>query len=180
MRIFNCKKLKWNKKFIIAYFIVIIAAIISGIVLYKINNVSTYVYNFADNYIFYLFNFKNGNLFLAHFLVGLFFFYLVFLLAYFTKFRFISLFFIFFRCVFFVLYASVLCCYFGTEGIFVVILVYIPSFALWLAIFLFIAEQSKCLCSPIAFIFPAVMALLNALIFLFLVNVMFRAIVVIV
>lgn len=180
MRIFNCKKLKWSKKFLIAYIIVIFAAIISGIVLYKINNVSTYVYNFADKYIFFLFNFKNGNLFLAHFLVALFFFYLVFLLAYFTKLRFISLFFIFFRCVFFVLYASVMCCFFGTEGIAVVILVYVPSFVLWLAMFLFIAEQSRCLCSPISFVFPAIMALLNALLFLLMVNVIFRAIVVIV
>lgn len=180
MRIFNCKKLKWSKKFIIAYIIVIIAAIISGIVLYKVNNVSTYVYNFADRYICNLYNFKNGYLFLAHFLVALFFFYLVFLLAYFTRFRFISLFFIFFRCVFFVLYASVLCCFFGTEGIAVVILVYIPSFLLWLAMFLIIAEQTRCLCSPISFIFPAIMALLNALLFLLLVNVIFRAIVVIV
>lgn len=180
MRIFNCKKLKWSKKFIIAYIIVIFAAIISGIVLYKINNISTYVYNFADRYIFYLFNFKNGNLFLAHFLVALFFFYLVFLLAYFTKLRCLSLFFIFCRCVFFVLYASVMCSFFGTEGISVVILVYIPSFVIGHLLFLFIAEQCRCVCAPLSYILPAIMALLNTLIFLLLVNVIFRAIVVIV
>ena len=90
MRILKCKKIEWNTKSLVIHGIVIIAAIICGIVLFKLNNISTYVFDFTDTYIFYVFNFNNGSLFLSHFLTELVYFYLIFLIAYFTKLKFLA------------------------------------------------------------------------------------------
>ncbi len=180
MRILNSNKLKWDKKYLIAYIIVIIAAIICGIVLYILNNISNYIYDFADVYVFYVFNFQNGTLFITHFLAELFFLYVVFAIGYFTKLKFLACPVIFFKTLFTALYAIVLCALFATEGVIVVILVYLPSFILSVAAMIFICEQCKQIFQPLCFFFPAILALLSALIFLLLVNVLFRFVVVIV
>ena len=103
MRIFKCNKLKWDIKCLISYAIVVILAIICGIVLFKINNISNYVYNFADIYIFYVFNFNSGSLFFSHFLSEIVYLYIVFLLVYFNKFKFFVYHILFIRALFTVL-----------------------------------------------------------------------------
>lgn len=180
MRIFKCDKLKWDIKCLISYAIVVILAIICGIVLFKINNISNYVYNFADIYIFYVFNFNSGSLFFSHFLSEIVYLYVVFLLVYFTKLKFLVYPILFIRALFTVLYIIVLCAFFGTEGIIVAVIVFIPSFLCSLAFYLVLCEQCRQLCVPFAYLCPAVCALINSVALLLLVNVIFRVIVVIV
>ena len=180
MRIFNCNKLKWDRRCLIAYAIVILAAIICGIVLYNLNSISHYVYDFANIYIYYVFNFNSGKLFISHVLSELVYLYVVFLLAYFTKLKILVYPILFLRTLFTALYIIILCALFGTEGIIVAVLVFIPSFAFSVLFFIVLCEQCKQLCPPYSFICPAFLALLNSVILLLLVNVVFRVIVVIV
>ena len=180
MRILKCNKLKWDIRWIIAHVIVIIGSIICGIVLFKLNNISNYVYNFADNYVFYVFNFKSGNMFLTHFLSELIYLYVVFFICYCTKLKFLALFVVFLRTLIATIYAIVLCTLFGAEGITVAIFVFIPAFLLSMFFLFFVCEQCREVCSPLCFAFPAILALLNSLILLLLVNVVFRVVIVIV
>lgn len=180
MRIFNCNKLKWDKRHLIAYVIVIILSIICGIVLFKLGNISSYVYQYADTYVFYVFNFKNGSIFFSHILSELFYLYVVFLLAYFTKLKFLAYPIIFIRTTIIVIYAALLFSFFGAEGIIVAMIVFIPSFACSLALLIALCEQCGQLCKPLVFFSPAIAALINSIILLLFVNVVFRVIVVIV
>lgn len=180
MRIFNCDKLKWSQKFIITSAIVIILSIISGIVLFKLSNFNNYAYNFADIYVFYIFNFKNGALFLAHFLSDLFYFYTVFLICYFTKLKAIGYILLFIKVLFGAFYCAVLLAFFGSEGLIVSVIVFIPSFLISVALYLLFLEQCRLLCSPFSFFAPAVGALISSIILMILVNIIFRVIVVIV
>ncbi len=180
MRILKRNKLKWDKRCIIAYILVIILSIICGIVLFKLNNISNYVYEFTDVYIFYVFNFKSGTLFISHIISELFYLYFVFLLAYFTRLKFLAYPLLFLRTVFFALYVIILCAFFGSDGIIVAFIVFIPSFICSVLFYIFISEQCRLLCTPYSLILPAALALVNTVILLLLVNVVFRVIVVIV
>ena len=180
MRIFKCNKFKWDLRYLIADSIVILAAIICGIVLFKLNSISNYVFNFANIYIYYVFNFNSGRLFLSHILSELVYLYVVFLLAYFTKFRILAYPILFLRALFTSLYIAILCTLFGTEGIIVAVLVFIPSFICSVAFLIILREQCRQICPPYSFICPAVLAIVNTIILLLLVNVVFRVIVVIV
>ena len=180
MRIFKCNKLRWDKKCLIAYSIVMIASIICGIVLFKLNNISNYIYNYADTYIFYVFNFDNGRLIFSHLVSELFYLYIVFLLSYFTKLKFLVFPIAFLRTLFAVLYTAILFALLGTEGIIVALIVFLPSFLCSMLFLVFLCEQCKQLCTPLAFFIPAIIAVINTLILLLFVNVVFRVIVVIV
>ena len=180
MRILKCNKLKWNLKCLIIYGIVIIAAVICGIVLFKLNNISSYVFNFTDTYIFYVFNFKSGALFLSHFLTELVYFYLIFLIAYFTKLKFLACPVMFVRALFAALYSIILFSFFGTDGVVVALIVFIPSYVISLALCIFLCEQCKQFCPPYSYICPAFFALFSSIILLLLVNLIFRVVVVIV
>ncbi len=180
MRILKSTKFKWDIRFLIVDAIVILAAIICGIVLYKLNNISNYVFDFANIYIFYVFNFSSGRIFLTHIVSELFYLYAVFLLAYFTRFKILSYPLLFLRTLFTALYIVILCSLFGTEGLVVTILVFVPSYIFSVFLFIFVREQCRQFCSPYVYVFPAVLALINTIILLLVVNVVFRVIVVIV
>lgn len=180
MRILKCNKFKWDIRYLIADSIVILAAIICGIVLYKLNSISNYVFDFANIYIFYVFNFNSGRLFISHILSELVYLYAVFLLAYFTKLKVLAYPVLFLRTLITALYIVILCSLFGTEGIIVAVLVFIPSYVVSVAFFIILREQCRQVCSPYSFICPAVLAFINSIILLLLVNVVFRVIVVIV
>lgn len=180
MRIFKCNKFKWDIRYLIVDLIVILAAIICGIVLYKLNSISNYVFDFADIYIFYVFNFNSGRLFISHILSELVYLYVVFLLSYFTKLKILAYPILFLRTLITTLYVIILCWLFGTEGIIVAVLVFVPSFIFSVAFFIILREQCRQICPPYSYICPAVLALVNTIILLLLVNIVFRVIVVIV
>ena len=180
MRNFSFKDFSCDKKYLIASLVTLLCSIICGIVLYNLNSISHYVYDFANIYIYYVFNFNSGKLFISHVLCELVYLYVVFLLAYFTKLKILVYPILFLRTLFTALYIIILCALFGTEGIIVAVLVFIPSFAFSVLFFIVLCEQCKQLCPPYSFICPAFLALLNSVILLLLVNVVFRVIVVIV
>lgn len=180
MRIINYNKIKWNKKVIIAYLIVILVAIISSIVLYITNNISKNLYNFAKNYVSLIFNFKNASLFFGNFFSNLFFYYVAFFICYFTKFKFISGVLLFVKTFFTFYYFIVLVVVFSVEGFFAAVIVFLPCYAFFALKFIFLCAQTRVIEKPYLYFVPLVFALIDGLFLLLMLNLVFRFVVVIV
>ena len=180
MRNLSFKDFKCDKRYIVASIITLICSIICGIVLYKLSNITVYFINFANDYIFNVFNFNNSKLIFAHLLVELFYLYIFFLISYFTKFKFLTLILLFVRGIFFAIYSSILFSLNSLGGVSVAVLVFIPSAIVSLLLCYLIAEFCQIINRKIIFFVPAVCALLNTLLLLILVNLLFRVIIVIV
>lgn len=180
MRNFSFGDFSCDKKYIAASIIALICSIVCGIVLYEISNITIYFVNFANDYIFYVFNFKNGNLISPHLAGELFYLYLIFITSYFTKFKYLSLIFLFIRGIYFTVYSAILCSLTSLGGVTVAILVFIPSSLVSLALCCLIAQSCGVFNKKIAFFVPAICALINTLILLILINLLFRAVIVIV
>lgn len=180
MRNLSFKEFCCDKKYLISSIITLICSIICGIVLYKLSNINIYFVNFANNYIYYVFNFKNGRLIFPHLLVCLFYMYLFFAIAYFTKLKFFSLLLLFVRGIFFTIYCSILFSLNSLGGVTVAILVFIPTSVISMVFCYLIADTCKILNRKIVFYVPAVCAVINTLLLIILVNLLFRVIIVIV
>lgn len=176
--LFNCQKI--DQRYTISAIATILVAIISGIVLFIIVGLNDYFYNFADIYIFYLFNFKNGNIFAAHFFSELLYLYAIFLIAYFTKNKYLILIPVFIKTFFSALYAALLFAAFLTEGVLAAILVFIPCCAISLFLFFFVGLVCYDNCKPIVFALPALFSVISSLAALTLINVVFRCVIIIV
>lgn len=180
MRNLSFKGFSCDKKYLVAFIITLVCSIISGIVLYKLSNINVYFANFANNYVFYVFNFKNSKLIFPHLLVELFYLYSFFLVAYFTKFKFLTLILLFVRVIFFVIYSAILCSLNALGGVIVAVLVFIPASIVSIVLCYIIAEFSKIINRKIVYFVPAIFATANSLLLLVLVNLLFRVIIVIV
>lgn len=171
---------KCDKKYLLAALITFICAFICGIVLCIFVNINIYFKNFADDYIFYVFNFKNGSLIFSHFFTELIYFYLFFLIAYFTKFKYLTLIFLFIRSIFFALYTSILFGLSSFGGVIVAIFVFIPTTFISLCLCCIIAETCRCINRKYVFIMPLVLSVIVTLFMLLSVNVIFRVVIIIV
>ena len=180
MRNLSFKEFSCDKKYIIASAITLICAIICGVVLYKLSNINIYFTNFANNYIYYVFNFKNSKLILPHLLVELFYLYIFFAIAYFTKFKFLTLLILFVRGIFFTVYAAILLSLNSLGGVTVAILVFIPATIISMVFCNLIADSCKIINKKIVLFVPAVCAIIDTLLLIILVNLLFRVIIVIV
>jgi len=180
MRTFNLSSLKWDKRYIIAYVAAVFLGIISGIVLYKSNYLGGYFVNFADNYVYYVFIFKNGSLFLRHFLAELFYLYALFLICFCTKLKFLTVLIYFLRAFFVGVYCTILFTMFSVDGAVVALAVFIPSFFVSLVLSVAVCEQCRALSKPYCFALPLTLALISGLFFLLIINTLFRIVVVIV
>ena len=176
--IFN--KFQIDKKYLLTCLIAVILAIICGIVLYICAGISVYTYNFADTYIFYVLNFKNVNLFFAHLVVDIFYFYTFFLIGYFTKLKYLTCPILFLKWFFGITYVIILFTCFSIEGIIVALVVFIPSFLISTIFCIVTCEFCKYLKNSFAFLFGAVLALISTTAMIVLVNVFFRVLIVIV
>lgn len=180
MGISNFCKQKWDKKYLIACLITIILAIICGIILNIFGGISAYSYNFADTYVFLVLNFQNVRLFFSHLAVDLFFFYVFFLIGYFTKYKYISCPVLFLKWFFAINYVIILFTCFSIEGIIVALIVFIPSFIISSVLCIFICNFCRCLKNSFVFFFAAVLALVSTLATIILINIFFRVLIVIV
>lgn len=166
--------------YFIAAIVVLICSIISGIVLFKFGNLSVYFVNFANDYVYFVFNFKNGSIIFPHILSELFYLYLFFLIGYCTRFKYVTLIFVFVRGMLLTVYACILLCATAFGGISVAIIVFIPAGVISLLFCVFTADVCKSLNKKFVFFVPAVLAVVNTLILLILINLVFRVIIVIV
>ncbi len=180
MRNLSFNEFSCDKKYIIASVVTLICAIICGIVLYKLSNINVYFVNFANDYIFYVFNFKNSKLIFPHLLGELFYMYLFFVTAYCTKFKFLTLIILFVRGIYFAIYSAILFSLNSLGGITVAVLVFIPASVVSIIFCYLIAESCRIINKKYVFFVPAVCALINTLILIILTNILFRVIIVIV
>ena len=180
MRNLSFKGFKCDKRYIIAVIITLICSIICGIVLFNLVNVNIYFKEYASDYVFYVFNFKSSKLLFTHILSEIFYLYIFFLIGYFTKFKYLTLILIFIRGLYFAIYVSILFRMNAFGGITVAIIVFIPTSIISLIFCCATIELCKVVDKKICFALPAILALINTLILLILVNVVFRVVIVIV
>lgn len=171
---------KWDKKYLIAVLITLICAIISGIVLYIFANVNIYFENYAHDYVFYVFNFKNGSLIFPHLLSEVLIIYLVFVISYFTKLKYLTLVVFFIRGIYFAVYTAILIELNTFGGITVAIFVFIPVSLCSVLFCIFVIDTCKILNKKILFFVPVILAVVNTLLFIIQINIVFRLVIVIV
>lgn len=173
-------KVKWDKKFLLAFMITLICSFICGIVLYKPVTISIYFRDFANIYVYNVFNFKNSSLFLSHFLSDIVYFYIFFAICYFTKLKFLTLFILYLKGLFFGIYFVLLLVASSVGGVLVLIFVFVPASLLSIAFCYIVSEICKSIDVRYVFFTPAVFALIDAIVLMLLVNVVFRVVIIIV
>ncbi len=169
-----------DKKFLLAFLIALICSIICGIVLYKAVIFNEYLLNFANDYVFYVFNFENSTLLVSKVLTDLVYFYIIFSICYFTKFKYIALIPLFLRGLFFGIYTVILFAANSFGGAIVAIFVFIPASLISFFLCFIIAEYCKIVYKKYALVMPLVFAVANLIIYAMLVNLLFRLVIIIV
>lgn len=167
-------------RFILAFAITLACSIICGIVLYKPVTCNAYFRDFASEYVYNVFNFKNFTLIIPHAVSDLIFFYVLFFVCYFTKFKYATLALIFIKGLFLGIYSSLLVVVCAFSGVLVLLLVFLPSTLVSLAICLVIAEGCKLINKKNASWFPAIFALADCILLVILINILFRVVIIIV
>ena len=180
MGIISFDRIKIDKNYIICLFIAFGLAIIFGVVLFKIANIGDYFVIYAQKYVDYIFSFNNGALFFSQFLREACYLYAFFLLAYFTRFKYASSIILFFRTVICVFYCAVFFSSFGFGGVLVAVIIYIPSFILSAAACWFVVESCRAVLQRYVFFYPLALALADCIVFLLLLNVVFRILIVVI
>ena len=170
---------KCDKRYVLAFIITLICSIVCGVVLYKPITVNIYFINFANDYVYNVFNFNNTPLFFTHFLADVLYFYVFFLICYLTKFKYVTLIFLYLRGLFFGIYAVILICVSSVGGVIVAMFVFIPATVLSFTICCIITEICKNF-ARYAFFVPLVLALIDGIILMLLINVVFRVVIIIV
>lgn len=171
---------KWDKNFFFAFLITLICSIICGIVLCVFASNNAYLRDLACDYVYNCFNFNNSSLFLAHLLGDVLYFYLFFLIAYFTRFKYINLIFLFLRGLFFGVYIVLLCSVSALGGVIAFIFVFLPATVISIIICYLLCEFCRCCDNKLVLIIPAILAILDGIILLLLLNVVFRVVIIIV
>lgn len=180
MRNFYKNRFAWDKKYILAVLITLICAVICGIVLYKSAISSNYLTDYAENYVFYVFNFKNSRLLFAHIISDLIYLYVIFFICNFSKLKYFTLVLIFLRGLFFTIYSGILIGINLFGGVIVAIFVYIPSMLISLALCCVVAECCRIINKNYALCMPLVLSIFSCIVYALLINVIFRIIIIIV
>ncbi len=180
MRNLSCCRPKWDKKFFFAFLIAFACSLICGIALCEFVTHNAYLRDLACDYIYNVFNFKNSALIVPHILGDILYFYIFFLIGYFTKLKYITLVFVFLRGLFFGVYVVLLACVNSFGGVMVMIFVFIPATLISVAICYALADFGKCWDNKFVFAVPAVLALIDCIILLLLINLVFRVVIIIV
>lgn len=180
MRILSLNVKNCDKKYLLAFIITLACSIICGIVLYKPASSNIYFINFGSQYVFDVFNFNNSGLFLTHLIADVVYFYLFFVICYFTKLKYLTLILLYIRGLFFGLYTVIMICVTTLSGILVALLVFIPATLISVGICFLISVTCKQIDKKFLFFIPAILALIDGIILIFLINVVFRVVIIIV
>ncbi len=171
---------KCDKRLLIAYIVVIICSVISGIVLCTVADFNIYFINFTSEYIYKVFNFNNFSLLLIRLFSSILYAYLFFLICYFTNCKYLVLIFIFIRGLVCSVYTVIMVSIGTIGGVLVAVFVFIPSSLVSFALLYLICDSCKNINKKYLPWFPAIFALADVIIMLLLVNVVFRVVIIIV
>lgn len=180
MRIFSFIGYKCDRKLFFAYLIVLSCAIISGIVLCTLLNFNVYLVNYASEYVFNVFNFKNFQLLFIRLLSAILYCYLFFLICYFTNYKYLVLIFVFLRGLIASVYTVIMVSIGAFGGVLVAVFVFVPSTIVSLFLCYLVCECCRNINKRYLVWFPALVALVDTVILLMLVNVIFRVVIIIV
>ena len=180
MRNLSCCRPKWDKKYFFAFLITLVCSIICGIALCDYVTRNEYLRNLACDYIFNVFNFKNSALIVPHILGDILYFYIFFLIGYFTKFKYLTLIFLFLRGIFFGVYVVLLVCVNSFGGVIVTVFVFVPATLISVAVCYLLVEFGRCWDNKLVFAVPAALALIDCIVLLLLINLVFRVVIIIV
>lgn len=180
MRNLSCCRPKWDKKYFFAFLITLVCSLICGIALCDYVTRNEYLRNLACDYIFNVFNFKNSALIVPHVLGDILYFYIFFLIGYFTKFKYLTLIFLFLRGIFFGVYVVLLVCVNSFGGVIVTVFVFVPATLISVAVCYLLVEFGRCWDNKFVFAVPAALALMDCLVLLILINLVFRVVIIIV
>lgn len=170
----------WDKRYLLAFIITLVCSIICGIVLYKPVTTNVYFVNLGADYVYNVFNFKNTPLFFTHLVGDILYFYLFFLICYFTKLKYLTLVFLYLKGLFFGVYVVVLLCANSIGGILVTVFVFIPATLISIAVCFLLTELCKSFDKKYILFVPLLLALIDGIILMLLVNVVFRVVIIIV
>ena len=170
----------WDKKYFLAFLITLLCSIICGIVLYKPVTTNVYIRNLGADYVFNVFNFNNTPLFFTHLIGDVLYFYIFFLLCYYTKLRYLTLVFLYLRGLFFGIYVVVLLCANSIGGILAAIFVFIPATLISVAVCYVLTEICKSFDKRYCLLVPLIISLIDGVVLMLLVNVVFRVVIIIV
>lgn len=177
---FSLREIKWDKNYIIVLLSAFLLAIICGIVLYKIANISFFFEKYAHDYVACVFAFESGRLLATHALKELFYLYAFFAVARFTRFKAATAVIIFIRTLVCVFYCAVLFGSLGFGGVCSAVIIFIPCSLASAVSCWFVAECCRSLEIRHALLCPAAFALANCLLMMVLLHVVFRILIVIV
>lgn len=134
----------------------------------------------ACDYVYNVFNFENAPIVLSHLLGDILYFYAFFLICYYTKFKYLTLIFLFMRGLFFGIYTVLLVCVSAFGGVLVVVFVFVPATLISIAVCFVLGALCSGSQIRYAFLIPAVLAVIDCIVMLLLVNVLFRVVIIIV
>lgn len=180
MRTFDISRIKLDKRYLIAYIIAIITSIILGIVLCKTTQTSPYMQNYASEFVYYVFNFRNGSLLLPRFFYELIYLYAFFLIAYCTGFRFIAAGILFFKCLLSSVYCVLIISVSAFGGVLAAVFVFIPSALSSVVLEIILTETCSRFNKRYAFFIPIAFAFVSVLCECIFLNVLFRLVVAVV
>ncbi len=180
MRIFSFDKNYLDKRYIIAFIIVILCGTVCGIVLFNSAKINSYLKNFAQNYINNVYSFKNVSLIFPRLFCETAFCYLFYFLGRKTTVRFVCLPVVFLRALFIGLYTAMLFSCYSFGGAIVALLVYIPMSLVSLIVYFACSQLSNSIDKKYRIVFPLALVLACVVIQVLLVNVAFRIIIIIV
>lgn len=166
----NCKL---DRKYLFAYILAFLCSVMCGIVLCKTTNCNIFLQNVVDEYIYNVFNFLNSAFIFSHICAGLIYFYLIFLISRFTKFKYLTLICVFIRGIFFGLYCCILCST-SFSGVIVCVFVYLPTNFISFALGWLVASVAVTRDLAYALAYPAGFAAADLVIFLIFLNIIFR------
>lgn len=180
MRTFDISRFKITKKHLIAYICVVSAAVILGIVLCKTVQTNPYMQNYASEYVYYVFNFRNIALLFSRLFYELIYLYTFFLISYCTRFRFIALPVLFLKCMLSSVYAVLIISVSAFGGVLVAVFVFIPSALISAVAEIFVIENCRCFNKRFAYLVPLVLGVAVMLAECLLLNVLFRVVIAVV
>ena len=176
MRIFSFPRIKLDRRCVIALISTIILAIICGIVLCKTTQVNPYMQNYASEYVYFVYNFRNASLVFPHLFYELVYGYAFFLIAYCTRYRLLSMPLLFLKCMISGVYVVLIISVSAFGGTLAAVFVFIPVTHVSVFLNAFLIETCRFFNKKAAVCMPAVFAVVAILVETILLNVVFRVI----
>ena len=166
-----------DKRTLIACICTVISSIIFGIVLCRFMQINPYMQNYASEYLYFVYNFRNASLLWPRLLCDLVYGYVFFLIAYCTKVRLLSLPLLFLRSMLCSVYAVLIISVSAFGGVLAAVIVYIPTSIVVIALNVFLIETVRFFNKRFAPFIPAIFAVLGILCQFLLLNIVFRVVI---